>query len=327
MNSIPNQVHFIWIGSGFPWLYYLSILSAVNNGAFDKVFVHYTELGLDEKWFSLLSGLDDVIVKEMDFDVLFPSSDIMLKKLGMQRTLIDNNPVIQTNLLRYAILYLYGGIYLDFDVFVLRSFQSILKTIRTSFFAGEEKILFPEYIIHPSGIKNRFLKFRSRIIAQYRNLCKWIPHGYLLFKSRKLYIPTVNQAILGSERRSMFITKTIEHLNSFSAADLNTYLKTGPFLFQKIVNCPDLHTHVEVLPTYCFYPVPPEMTKHIFRSYRRFDINKFYNLDSSYTLHWYSSTFRRSKVRINEIDDISLKTRFNFPILESILSKYITKKL
>jgi len=320
---IPNQAHFIWIGSNFPWLYYLSVYSAAKNGGFDRIFVHHKYLGPDEKWFNRLDELPGVILQELDFDEAFPSGNQLLFRLGKQRSLIERNPLIQSDILRYAVLYLYGGVYLDLDIVVLRPFRELLLRTNRTAFLGREKILFPEYILHPTNFRDRLWKLRSLLLVKLRDICERIPHGYALYNKLGAYVPTVNGAVFGSEKFGDFLTGVIEKLNQYEAVEMNMHLKPGPFLLQKVVT--DLAGSVEILQPDYFYPSAPGLIKHLFRRYKRVDIDRFCDLSASYAIHWYSSssTFRASKMSIQDIDYEYLKTNKNNLLFADMLQKYV----
>ncbi|VDA99439.1 hypothetical protein S1OALGB6SA_507 [Olavius algarvensis spirochete endosymbiont] len=318
---IPNQAHFIWIGSNFPWLYYLSVYSAVKNGGFDKIFVHHKYLGADEKWFYELGRLPGVVLQELDFDKVFSSDNRLLFHLGKQRDLIERNPLIQSDILRYAVLYLYGGVYLDLDIVVLRSLKELLLRTSKTAFLGREKILFPEYILHPTSIRDRLKKVRSLLLVKLRNICEKIPHGYALYNRLGAYVPTVNGAVFGSEKSGSFVTGVIEKLNHYGAMEMNIPLKPGPFSLQEAVANPDMADSVDILQPDYFYPSAPGLTKHLFRRYKRVDIDKFCDLSISYAIHWYSSS---STFRTSSIQDIDCEYfKDNNVLFGSMLQKYV----
>lgn len=320
---IPNQAHFIWIGSNFPWLYYLSVYSAAKNGGFDRIFVHHKYLGPDEKWFNKLDELQGVVLQELDFDEAFSSGNQLLFRLGKQRSLIERNPLIQSDILRYTVLYLYGGVYLDLDIVVLRPLRKLLLRTNRSAFLGREKILFPEYILHPTNFRDRLRKIRSLLLVKLRDICERIPHGYALYNKLGAYVPTVNGAVFGSEKFGDFLTGVIEKLNQYKAVEMNMHLKPGPFLLQKAVT--DIAGSVEILQSDYFYPSAPGLIKHLFRRYKRVDIDRFCDLSASYVIHWYSSssTFRASKMSIQDIDYEYLKTNKNNLLFADMLQKYV----
>ena len=321
---IPNQAHFIWIGPNFPWLYYLSVYSAAKNGGFDRIFVHYEYLGADEKWFHKLGKLPGVILQKLNFDKVFSSENQLLSQLGKQRDLIERNLLIQSDILRYAVLYLYGGVYLDLDIVVLRSFKELLLRTSRSAFLGREKILFPEYIRHPIDIRDRLKKIRSLLLVKLRNICERIPHGYAPYNKLGAYVPTINGAVFGSEKSGSFITGVIERLNQYEVVEMNIPRKAGPFLLQEAVTNPNMVGSVEILHPDYFYPSAPGLTKHLFRRYKRVNIDRFCDLSISYAIHWYSSsTFRASSMSIQDVDYEYLKTNKDNLLFGDLLQKYV----
>jgi len=322
---IPNQAHFVWIGPNFPCLYYLSVYSAARNGGFDKIFVHHKHLGTDEKWFHRLGELPGVILQELDFDKIFSSENQLMFKLGKQRDLIEKSPMIQSDLFRYAVLYLYGGVYLDLDIVVLKPFKELLiRTSRTAFL-GREKILFPEHIVYPTNTRDKLGKFRSILLVRLRNMCERIPHGYVFYNKLGAYVPTVNGAVFGSEKSGSFVMGMIAKTNQYGAVEMNTPLKIGPFLLQGAVADTNMSSSIEILRSDYFYPTPPGLTKHLFRRYKRVDINRFCDLSNSYAIHWYSasSTFRASRMSIQDIDYEYLKANRNSLLFCDMLQKYV----
>lgn len=326
---IPNQAHFVWIGSNFPWLYYLSVYSAAKKGDFDRIFVHHKHLGANEKWFHKLGELPEIILQELDFDEVFSSENQLLFCLGRQRDLIERNPIIQSDILRYAILYLYGGVYLDLDIVVLRSFKELLLRTRKTAFLGREKTLFPECILHPTSIRGRLRKVRSLLLVKLRDICERIPHGYVLYNRLGAYVPTVNNAVFGSEKSGCFVAGVIEKLNQYEAVEINIPLKIGPFLLQEAVADSNMADSVEIFQPDYFYPSAPGLIRHLFRRYKRVDIDRFCDLSTSYAIHWYSSssTFRASRMNIQDIDYEYLKANKNNLLFGDMLRKYVDSAL
>lgn len=120
-NPIPNVVHFHYglrpKGSELPFMVYLAIRSALVTLKPDVVKLHYSYLNMENEWIQKLGNSITLVYHDPD---------------GLLRGVSKTKWAVQhlSDVLRLDILRKEGGIYLDSDVFALRSFDSIRNSPR-----------------------------------------------------------------------------------------------------------------------------------------------------------------------------------------------------
>ena len=131
---VPNIVHYIWFGNKreFNFLYYLSVLSAHKIQRPKVIMFHHNVIPLGGWW--------DRLTKEVPLTMVprNPPQDIFGQPLP------ETNPFTvyhQGDLTKLEVLMEHGGIYIDFDVLILRHLNPLLHYDVT---LGQEKL--PKFI-------------------------------------------------------------------------------------------------------------------------------------------------------------------------------------
>ena len=131
--NIPRTVHFTWglKGDGeFNFAVYLAIRAALLSIRPDVLKVHYTRIARDNIWFRQLEA--NITLVQHD-----PAEYLDAAGFGADGHRKNWDVAHIADILRLQILQTEGGIYLDSDVYALRSFDKILQGARDVVMAHE----------------------------------------------------------------------------------------------------------------------------------------------------------------------------------------------
>ena len=140
--AIPARVHFCWIGAQLPWAYVFAVLSAAERSRLPEIILHHTDALDRGSELDALAGAPGVRLRRIDpVACLTQAGD----PLGIGNQLVAiyrslNSPAARTDMLRAAILFQQGGIYLDLDTVTVSSLRPLLDA---RLFAGCEYIVWP----------------------------------------------------------------------------------------------------------------------------------------------------------------------------------------
>ncbi len=294
---VPSIAHFVWYGTKLPYLHALAIRSAATNGGFDSVRLHHSD-PLDE-----LPHVRDL------YDIpnfqLVPLDDRALCEEARGPALADlisalTSPVARSNLVRTALVYRDGGVYLDMDTLTIRPFDEVRA--RAPGFLGEEHIVFPEKVVASWDPR---VKARAYVQTTVRDVFRRLPRGYRHFPQiERHYHRAVNGAILGAVPGHPFCGQYLTAMTQVPEPRWNKPHALGTHLLQTVYQSyagDDLHT----FPPPFFYPLPPEISAHWFRFYRG-GVDPMEVLDpSTCCVHWYASV--RTKKIVATVDEAGLR--------------------
>jgi len=294
---IPSTAHFVWYGKRLPYLHALAIRSAATHGGFESVRLHHTD-PLD-----LLSHV--AALEDLDNFELVPLDDRELCDRAAGSSLADlvaalESPVARSNLVRTALVYLDGGVYLDMDTLTIRSFDEVRATAPG--FLGEEDIVFPEEVVSSWDPR---VKAKAYLSTALRDLYRRLPRGYRYFpRIEHYYHRAVNGAILGATPGHRFCAEYLAAMTRVPRARWNKPHALGTHLLHttyRKYDGDDLHAFA---PAY-FYPLPPEISAHWFRFYRS-GVDPTEALDPvTCCVHWYASV--RTKRIVETMDEAELR--------------------
>ena len=294
---IPSIAHFVWYGTKLPYLHALAIRSAATHGGFDSVRLHHTD-PLDE-----LPHVRELY--EIPNFELVPLDDRVLCEEASGTALADlisalKSPVARSNLVRTALVYRDGGVYLDMDTLTIRPFDEVRATAPG--FLAEEHIVFPEEVVASWDPR---VKAKAYLKTTVRDAFRRLPHGYRYFaRIERHYHRAVNGAILGGVPGHAFCAAYLSAMTEVPKARWNRPHALGTHLLQSVYkgySGDDLHT----FPPPYFYPLPPEISAHWFRFYRDgVDAMEVLHPETC-CVHWYASV--RTKKIVATMDETELR--------------------
>lgn len=310
---IPSIAHFVWYGTRLPYLHALAIRSAASHGGFDSVRLHHTDP---------LEPLPHVTaLQELPSFRLVPLDDRALCDEAAGPSLADlvgqlDSPVARSNLVRTALVFRDGGVYLDMDTLTIRPFDEVRS--RAPGFLGAEHIVFPEEVVSSWDPR---VKAKAYLKTTVRDVFRRIPHGYRQFpRIERHYHRAVNGAVMGGVARHPFCGAYLDAMTRVPRARWNKPHALGTHLLQatfKAYTRDDLH----VFPPPYFYPLPPEISAHWFRFYRD-------GVDPSEVLqpetccvHWYASV--RTKKVVKTLDEAELRRLAGQQLFASLATRVL----
>jgi hypothetical protein len=254
---VPAVAHFVWIGRRVSFVHWVALATAAKRGGFSDVVFHHTDALDDDADSRSLAELPGVRLSRLDPLPLLEEADARL--VDIYRDL--SAPAAQSNVLRMALLFRRGGVYLDTDTVTLASFSALRA--RAGFFCGEERLVFPA-----SGQSFLASRLRPAAVARMlaRDVCRRVPSGYRWFRHIERFYPrAVNNAVLGAEAGHPFLEDVIARMLAVRRERRRVRFAFGTHLLQKVVRESNA-SGVEILGPDAFYPLGPEISEHWFKS-------------------------------------------------------------
>jgi hypothetical protein len=294
---IPSIAHFVWYGPKLPYLHALAIRSAATHGSFESVRLHHTDPLEEPQYIRDLYALEN-------FE-LIPLDDRLLCEQAQGPALADliaalGSPVARSNLVRTALVYRDGGVYLDMDTLTIRPFDEVRA--QAPGFLGEEYIVFPEEVVSSWDPR---VKAKAYLKTTVRDVYRRLPHGYRHFpRIEHHYHRAVNGAILGGVAGHAFCAEYLEAMTEVPESRWQKPHALGTHLLQSVYRGytgDDLHT----FPPPYFYPLSPEISAHWFRFYRDGVDPMEVVRPETCCVHWYASV--RTKKIVATMDETELR--------------------
>jgi hypothetical protein len=288
---IPATAHFIWIGRSLPWAHVVALRSAAKNGGFDRVVLHHdADLSGTPCW------PDVVATPTVETRRLTPGRILArtpyAAELGAVFARLES-AAAQSNLLRVALLYGEGGVYLDLDTVTVAPLTSLRAS--TTFFCGVERLAFPAWL-RPRENPARFALGVGQSAA--RAALRHVPDGWRWFRAIEHWYPTAaNNAVLGAAAEHPFTRRLLEAMASLPHDQQRIRFALGTHLLQRELSR-WTGADVCVEPPEAFYPLGPEISEHWFRMRSHARLNDVLG-DRTRVVHWYASNrTRQSAERI-----------------------------
>jgi hypothetical protein len=198
---ISNVAHFVWMGRKLPFFAGLAIRSAALRGEFDVIIPYHTDPLDEEPRFAHVFDLPRVERLLLDpEDLLAPLARPELAT-GYRALAIPAN---RSDILRAALLYRFGGVYLDTDVIVLRGFGSVLGP---SMLLGRNRSGYDFRSMTASWARMIWLRFKSALRAAVSRL----PGGHQLFRGIQGLYPThLTTGIWGSTAEHPLLARVLD---------------------------------------------------------------------------------------------------------------------
>src|SRR5258708_6986594 len=258
---IPARVHFCWIGTSLPWAYVFAILSAAERIEFPEIINHHTDDLEDSAELRALRNAPGVQLSRIDPLACLSETG---RRLGLGGELVVlyqglDSPVTRTDVLRAAILYLQGGVYLDLDTVTT---ASLLPLLDTSQFVGTEFIVWP-HVVRAS--RSPIVWARHLTLDLLRKILRRMPHGWRTFKRvEKFYFRGVNNAVMGAEANSSLLSEYLRAMLAVALERRTQAYALGPDLLQEVV---DRHQQDDLIveEPEVFYPLSPRISEQWLR--------------------------------------------------------------
>ncbi|MDR2555116.1 MAG: hypothetical protein LBC64_06770 [Fibromonadaceae bacterium] len=279
---IPNRIFFIWLGKNFPWSAGIAVLSALRVQKPEEVAV-YSDVELQGEGFDLIKNEKGITFKIIDNSVFKDLGDD-----GICEELCNKvkSPASKANLLRLALLYKHGGIYLDTDTVFVKPIDDLLKF---KGFCGTETVALPRELFKSI---NPFAYLICGLRFAWRFFCTYCPSGEQIFrKTEKFFSQSANNAVLASEAKNPIIANAFKEINLMKESTRLRRYRLGTHLLQSITRNKSSE-FMEVLPNCYFYPLGPEICRHYFLDGSGKRLSKML-LPETRIVHWYNSVERR----------------------------------
>lgn len=289
--SIPARVHFCWIGARLPWAYVFAVLSAAERGGLPEVILNHTDALEDCAETRALTAAAGVTLRRIDPIACLTDAGNALGA-GPGLALLYGriaSPVMRTDILRAAILFRQGGIYLDLDTITVASLAPLLDAQQ---FVGCEYIVWP-HLVRMSRSPARWA--RSLALDLMRKTMRHVAHGWKGFRLiERLYYRGINNAVMGAEPNSALFARYLRAMLIVTPERLAEAYALGPDLLQDMVGAgptDDLTVHDPQV----FYPLPPEISEHWFRACKTVRLDAVLSAETR-VVHWYASVRTKSRV-------------------------------
>jgi hypothetical protein len=290
--TIPKLAHFCWIGPRLPWAYAFAVLSAAARGGMDEVILHHTDALEDGPVLRALQR-PGIRLSRTDPDACLGP---VQAALGLGEGLTGlygrlSSPVMRSDVLRAAILYRQGGVYLDLDTLTIAPLSPLLGVPQ---FVGQEYIVWPHWV---RSSRSPLVWARHLTLDVMRKAMRRAPQGWRAFRLvQRHYFRGVNNAVMGGMPEAPLFAAYLRAMVALPAQRLAEPYALGPDLLQALVDgapVPGLTCHAPEV----FYPLPPEISEHWFRPCRDAGaaLGAVLGPDTR-VAHWYASVRTKSRV-------------------------------
>lgn len=289
--TIPAKGHFCWIGTRLPWAYVFAVLSAAENSELQQITLHHTDLLEAGAGLRALELCPRVRLNRIDPIARLTEAGHALgigdRLAAIYRAVAA--PAIRTDVLRVAILYLEGGVYLDLDTVTTASLLPLLETPQ---FVGREVLVWPRFA---RTSRSPAVWCRTLSLDVLRKLLRRLPGGWRLFRrvERFCYV-AINNAVMGAEAKSPFCAACLRAMAAMPPARWSEPYALGPDLLQDVAGR-FRGGELTVAEPHVFYPLPPQISEHWFRIERRVQLQAVLHPQTR-VVHWYASVRTASKV-------------------------------
>ena len=293
--TIPARAHFCWIGTRLPWACAFAVLSAANRSELPEILLHHTDVLDEDGALAALKQTPQVRLRRVD-----PVAYLLQagQKLGVDAGLAViyrrlTNPAAQIDILRAAILYLEGGLYLDMDTVTTKSLLPLLDARQ---FVGCEFIIWPHFA---RTARSPALWARSLTLDLIRKMMRRTPQGWRLFRLVEHFCYRgINNAVMGAEAISPLLEDYLRAMLTVPAERQIQPYALGPDLLQDVIGR-YRRDDLTIQEPHVFYPLPPEISEHWFRIGRNVRLDAVLSPETR-VVHWYASV--RTKARVALID-------------------------
>lgn len=274
-----------------PWPYVFGVLSAAERSGLEEIVLHHTDALDDDARRRALERCPRVRLARLDPIACLTDAGQALgagEGLAAIYRAVDS-PAIRVDILRAAILYLSGGVYLDLDTVTT---ASLLPLLGTAHFVGCERIVWPHFVRRS---RSPVVWSRALALDLLRNVLRRAPRGWQMFRRvERFYHRGINNAVMGAEANSRLCAAYLRAMLAVPPERHAKLYALGPDLLQDVVD----HfpgDDLTVADPHVFYPLPPEISEHWFRVTRHVRLEAVLPAQTR-VVHWYASVRTRSRV-------------------------------
>jgi Glycosyltransferase sugar-binding region containing DXD motif len=289
--TIPARVHFCWLGTSLPWAYVYAILSAAENGGTQEVVLHHTDPLAHDARLRALELCPRVRLSRLEPIACLTAAGMAV---GVGEGLVTiyrrlEQPASRTDMLRSAILYLEGGVYLDLDTVTTASLVPLLERRQ---FVASERVIWPYFV---RGSRSPALWCRSLTLDVLRKTMRRAPRGWQMFRwVEGLCYRAVTNAVMGAEANSRLCALYLRAMAAMAPQRCTQPYALGPDLLQELVDqFPKEELTIEEPEVFC--PLPPQISEHWFRISQSVRLPAVLCAQTR-VVHWYASVRTQPKV-------------------------------
>ena len=314
--TIPARAHFCWIGTRLPWACAFAVLSAAKHGELSEIVLHHTDVLDEDAALAALKQTPRVRLSRVDPIAYLVQAEQKLDAPDGLAVIYRRltNPAARIDLLRAAILYLEGGLYLDMDTVTTRSLLPLLNTRQ---FVGCEFIIWPHFA---RTSRSPALWARSLTLDLIRKTMRRLPQGWKLFRwVEKFCYRGINNAVMGAEALSPLFEDYLRAMLALPPERQIQPYALGPDLLQELVGRYG-RDDLTIQEPHVFYPLPPEISEHWFRIGRNVRLDQVLWPETR-IVHWYASVRTKSWVAL--IDPDFVRNHRESQLYSALACKYI----
>lgn len=307
---IPSTAHFIWYGRTLPWLHEMALVSAAKHGGFSRLILHH-DAQLDGARRAHLERIPRLELRVIEPERVFDVLDRRSQLLELYTRL--SQPAARANVLRAALLYREGGVYLDMDTLTLASLQPLCVA---DAFCGRERVALP------SGVRERGGASLARAYAlmALRDVLRRAPDGPRWFRRLEgLYTLAANNAVLGARAGHPLVGALLDGMLHMPEAKQMRRYALGTHLLQDVLaTLPP--ASVTVHAPEVFYPLAPEISEHWFRMREHVDLGVALPAVCR-VVHWYASV--RTRPWVARIDAGFVRAEKQRQLLSALIARVL----
>lgn len=292
---IPNRFVLLWTGRDFPLYCRLAVESLLQVDEHCEVEIHlFGQEPVAAPHFWPLQVRDRVSFFRTSPEAVFDATgDLAAPLKALYRRIPASARSAQSNLLRYAILYERGGIYVDFDILALRDFRHLLHHPA---FIGEEQV----WRVDEARVEGRREAWMAgptlSYLAAYAINRAWSLAGGRSLAGTKVVRaldarwsgPNLNNAVIGAAPRSAFVRRLL--VAALDASPTRRFA-LGPTLVSHAYKADS--SEVVKLASEAFYFEPPTY------SFRFFEGAAVEPPTGALLVHYVNSNHRRELERLS----------------------------
>lgn len=319
---IPPIAHFVWFGQSFPWLNWLAVRSAADRGGFERVILHHADDLSEAPYFRDLAQDPRIECVRLDFHGLLERLAPVapgIAEVGASLTDPSQNNM-KSDLARFALLWLHGGVYLDTDTVTVASLDDLRAP--GGFFCGAHRLVWPWAVVRS---RNPLWLGVAAMRSLGRDLLRRYPQGWRHFRRIEWLYPTEpNTGVLGSEPEHPVLLELLTRAARVTPRQLAASRGAVATDLLEEVAAVYEGEGLKVYPPEVFYPLGPEISEHWFRLN---PADKPLHLAEALgpgtrVVHWYASV--RAKQIIPVFDAAYARKNRNRQLLSALSEPWVS---